>query len=88
MNDKESNKAALEYSKENATVGLDYEKVYDAFIAGARWMAEQFKKVEPDGRSGWMTGDKEYVDVLLFYDNALEEPFDVYIRKKDENSTD
>lgn len=88
MNDEELNKAAEEYENSLGYYECMNQWPKVAFIAGAKWMAEQFQKVEPDGRSGWMTGDKEYVDVLLFNDNALEEPFDVYIRKKDENNTD
>lgn len=42
--------AAVEYGKEHATIGLDYNQVYDAFLAGIDWLKKR-----------WTTGpEKEY----------------------------
>lgn len=82
--EEELNKAAEEYAITNRPSIMGDLDICDAFIAGAKWAMEQFQKVEPTNKTGWMTGDKEYVDELHFYDNALEEPFEIYIRKKDE----
>lgn len=30
--------AVLEYASEHGTIGVDYEQIYDAFVAGAAWM--------------------------------------------------
>ena len=39
--------AAVEYGKEHATLGLDYNQVYDAFLAGIDWLRERWTK-KPD----------------------------------------
>lgn len=42
--------AAVEYGREHATLGLDYNQVYDAFLAGIDWLKERRRS----------TPDKEY----------------------------
>ena len=32
--------AVLQYAEEHGAIGLDYEQIYDAFVAGALWMNE------------------------------------------------
>ena len=39
--------AAVEYGREHATLGLDYNQVYDAFLAGIDWLRSQLTK-KPD----------------------------------------
>ena len=36
--------AAVDYGKEHATLGLDYNQVYDAFLAGIDWLREKRTK--------------------------------------------
>ena len=38
--------AAFEYAKEKATIGLDYDQVYDAFLAGIEWQKNRYKDPE------------------------------------------
>jgi len=33
--------AALEYGKEHGTAGVDYDQIYDAFLAGIDWHKNQ-----------------------------------------------
>lgn len=35
--------AAVDYGKEHATLGLDYNQVYDAFLAGIDWLKERWR---------------------------------------------
>ncbi len=85
MKEEELNKAAEEFGNTLPEHSMFYPSaMIKAFKTGAKWAMEQFQKVEPTNKTGWMTGDKEYVDELHFHDNALEEPFEIYIRKKDE----
>lgn len=39
--------AAVEYAKEHADLGLDYNQVYDAFLAGVQWQKKR-PPVKPD----------------------------------------
>ena len=39
--------AAVEYGREHATLGLDYNQVYDAFLAGIDWLRERWTS-KPD----------------------------------------
>ena len=50
--DQEAIDAAFKYSKENATVGLDYNQVYDAFLAGVKFQKERYKEPEIDYYGG------------------------------------
>ena len=34
--------AAVEYGKKHATLGLDYNQVYDAFLAGVDWLRKRW----------------------------------------------
>lgn len=36
--------AVLEYASKHGTIGLDYEQIYDAFVAGAAWMNNEIGK--------------------------------------------
>ena len=45
--DQEEIDAAVEYGKKNATIGLDYDQVYDAFLAGIDWLRDKWTK-KPD----------------------------------------
>ena len=39
--------AAVEYGKEHADLGLDYNQVYDAFLAGIKWQKKR-PPIKPD----------------------------------------
>ena len=39
--------AAVDYGKEHATLGLDYNQVYDAFLAGIDWLKAKWRS-KPD----------------------------------------
>ena len=44
--------AAVEYGKEHATLGLDYNQVYDAFLAGIDWQKGRYKEPEEEYYGG------------------------------------
>ena len=41
--DQEEIDAAVEYGKNHATLGLDYNQVYDAFLAGIDWLKKRWR---------------------------------------------
>jgi hypothetical protein len=44
--------AAVEYGKEHATLGLDYNQVYDAFLAGIDWQKNRYFPPEKEYYGG------------------------------------
>ena len=50
--DQEAIDAAVEYGKKNATLGFDYNQVYDAFLAGVEWQKGRYFQPEKEYYGG------------------------------------
>lgn len=71
----------LAYHKEWEDLS-DLEYVEKAFIDGAEWQKQQFRKIENYQEEGWYSsGDDEYIYGIKF-EEPIKLPVEFYVKKK------